>query len=161
MVLKTLMKNPILMIGIISFSLFIYYATSKGKLGRREALMPTSCKALRVKLDRRIPANWKSECEGNNLAVEITLPREEKVLDKDLSAYLYRHLANDMISIAKNSPSDNLERTDFVRVRINHPDRQINALTEGKYLTKLATMKDKRLIAEHLKLTVQVQEITK
>ena len=68
-------------------------------------------------------------------------------------------MANDLISIAKISPGDNLERTDIVRLKMIHPELVINAITEGKYIVKLKTLTDKRLIAEHLKVTVQVQEV--
>lgn len=128
--------------------------------------MPSSCKAVRVKLDRRIPANWSTECEGkdfNSLAVTIKYAQEKnkKVGDtQKLGQIVYRELANNLIQIAKNSPADNLERTNIVRVRFIHPQKQVDAITEGKYLVKLQTMTEKRLIAEHLKVTVQVKEST-
>lgn len=126
--------------------------------------MPSSCKAVRVKLDRRIPANWSSFCEGkdfNNLAVHINYPAPKNDLDAgkdDIRKLVYRELANDLILIAKNSPSDNLERTNIVRVRFIHPKIQVDAVTEGKYIVKLQTLTNKELIAQHLKVTVQVKE---
>jgi len=135
--------------------------------------MPSSCKAVLVKLSRRIPANWSAHCEGttyNNLAIDINYP-VEKISDnatkaevksndpKAIRTLLYREMANDLISVAKISPEDNLERTDIIRVKMIHPKLIINAITEGKYLVKLRTLTDKKLIAEHLKVTVQVQEV--
>lgn len=166
MPLKSLMKNPILAIGILFAIIFLFQAGEKYSWwpSRRQKLMPSSCKAVLVKLERRIPANWKSLCEGksfNNLAVIINYPveKESKELEeKELNRLIYRELANDMISIAKNSPSDNLERTDIVRIRFNHPQKTVNAITEGKFLVKLQTMTDKNLIAQHFQTTVQVQE---
>jgi hypothetical protein len=166
MPLKSLMKNPVLAIGILFMIIFLFQAGEKYNWwpSRREKLMPSSCKAVRVKLDRRIPANWSSACEGkdfNNLAVTIKYAQEKDKEIKDpksLGQLVYRELANDLILIAKNSPADNLERTNIVRVRFIHPQKQVDAITEGKYLVKLKTLSDKKLIAEHLKVTVQVRE---
>jgi hypothetical protein len=167
MILKTLIKNPALMIGILLMGIFVMDLHRRGILGTpREKLTPSSCKAVRVMLDRRIPASWKSDCEGqtfNNLSVDITFvaPSDEalaKLEGNALRALLYRELANDLAVIARNSPSDNLERTDYIRVKLIHPKLEINALTEGRHIVKLATLTDPKLIAEHLKVTVKVQE---
>lgn len=168
MPLKSLIKNPILAIGLLFMIIFLFQAGEKYNWwpSRRQKLMPSSCKAVRVKLDRRIPANWSTECEGkdfNSLAVTIKYAQEKnkKVGDtQKLGQIVYRELANNLIQIAKNSPADNLERTNIVRVRFIHPQKQVDAITEGKYLVKLQTMTEKRLIAEHLKVTVQVKEST-
>ena len=84
MILKTLMKNPVLVIGIILFSLFLHQVASKEKWGifSNKKLIPTSCRAALVRIDKHIPANWKTECEGNNLAVFIKELTE--AADKDL-----------------------------------------------------------------------------
>lgn len=123
---------------------------------------PTSCKALMVKLERRIPKDWDAKCEGNNLAVEYKLELPEKFnkeIQNPVQQYIYRDLANSLSLIAKNSPEDNLERTDIVRLRLKTNINTINAVTEGKMLAKLYHLTDPKLIAAHLKTTVQVQEI--
>jgi hypothetical protein len=159
---KFMMKNPVLMIGILLMTIFLFQLSEKGFFGNRARLMPSSCKSVLVKLDRRIPENWSTFCEGktfNNLVVEIESPLDKEKFTRDkLRAALYRNLANDMILIAKNSPSDNLERTDFVRIKVRHPEAEINALTQGRYIIKLATLSDLKLISEHIKTTVQVSE---
>ncbi len=168
MALKSLMKNPILAIGLLFMIIFFFQAGEKYNwwASRRQKLTPSSCKAVTVKLDRRIPANWSTACEGsdfNSLAITVKFPQEaDKKLTKedDIRKLIYRELANDLIRIAKNSPGDNLERTNIVRVRFIHPQRQIDAITEGRFLVKLQTMTDKNLIAQHLKVTVQVKEST-
>ena len=143
------------------FSIFVMDIARKGAFfqSRSEKLNPTSCRAVLVKLDRRIPANWSSNCKGNNLHININSPIDKDT--KNLRAALYRELANNFISIAKNSPSDNLERTDFVSIKLNHRKLTIDALTEGKYLIKLATMTDPKLIAQHFKVTINVKEAPK
>lgn len=177
MPLKSLMKNPMLVVGVLMMLIFVFQAGKKFNWWelRRQKLMPSSCKAVLVKLSRRIPENWSAHCEGktyNNLAIDINYPVEkisdpstkakveEKSKDqKAIRALLYREMANDLIAVAKNSPEDNLERTDIIRIKMIHPKLIINAITEGKYLVKLQTLTDKKLIAEHLKVTVQVQEV--
>lgn len=165
MPLKSLMKNPVLAIGILFMVIFLFQLGNKYDWmgSRKRKLMPSSCKAVVVKLNRRIPANWKTECEGsdyNNLFVEINItePKTSDVAPKNFKALIYRTLANNLILTAKNSPEDNLERTNMVRFRLNHPKVRINALTEGRFLVKLQTLSSPELIAQHLKVTVQVQE---
>ncbi len=165
MPLKSLMKNPILAIGILFMVIFLFQMNSKYDWfsSRRRKLMPSSCKAVTVKLDRRIPSSWKTKCEGNtfnNLSVNMNMAADKSSPPhaKALKALLYKTLANNMILTAKNSPSDNLERTNMVRFRLNHPKMRIDALTEGRFLVKLQTLTSQQLIAEHLKVTVQVKE---
>ncbi len=161
MVLKSIMKNPILAVGILMMAVFLMTLGRKEGLFNRDALMPTSCKAVLVKLDRRIPANWSTQCDANNLAMTMNFaePKDKPISDAELRKTLFRTLANNMKSVALNSPDDNLERTDIVSIRLIHPRLTINAITEGKYIVKLATMNDPAMIAEHLKVTVQVQEV--
>lgn len=127
-----------------------------------EKLKPTSCKALMVKLERRIPKDWQAKCEGNNLAVEYNLkfPNNfRKDVPNPMRQFIYRDMANTLSIIAKNSPEDNLERTDIVRLRVQTEILTINAVTEGKMLAKLYHLTDPKLISQHLKATVQVQEV--
>lgn len=163
---KSLMKNPVLAVGILM--MFIFLATAGPKLGwwesRSDKLRPTSCRAVLVKLERRVPANWQVGCEGpekTNLFVIIQSPDNDKILAKNNRSYAYRELANNLILTAKNSPLDNLERTPYVRLKLTYKNYLINGLTQGKFLVKLATLKDPKLIAEHLKVTVQIQEKVK
>ncbi len=160
MVWKSLMKKPVLVIGIILFVLFLFDQKRRSYplLGNR--ILPTSCRAVVVKLEKRIPNNWQLECEKNNLAVTI----ESLVSMKDeanaalLKGVLYRDLANNLIFIAKNSPQETLERVFIVRIHQHHPKLIIDAVTEGKDISKFATLRDTQFISDHLKATVQVKE---
>ncbi len=152
------MKKPILMIGIIFFSIFLFDLARKGKLPLiSKKTIATSCRSAVVMLNKRIPATWKTDCKENNLTVTI----RSKVSESDpkkLSTALYREMANNLVFISKNSLNESLERTFIVRVQSLHFSREINAITEGQYIARLATMTRPELIAEHLKATVQVQE---
>lgn len=152
------MKNPLLMIGLLFLFIFIHQLGQNGYLTRTK-LIPTSCRAVLVKLDRRIPKSWNTKCEGNNLAVSIPFVIKKELKDKTkLRAFAYRELANNLVLIAKNSPEDNLEKTDIVRVQFFGDKLEINAVSEGRYVVKLATIKSPQLLKEHLKNTVQVKE---
>lgn len=157
-----LMRNPVLAIGIIMMGLFLYQVASdqKWSIFHNDKLVATSCKGVVVKLEKAIPANWKIFCEGNNLAVEIN----EIAIPKDatnLRSLMYRQLANHMSFVARTSHTDILEKVFLVRFKLMHPKMEINAVTEGKYIVKLATLETPEHIMTHLKATVQVKEDAK
>lgn len=156
------MKNPVLAIGIILMALFIYQVANEEKWGvfYNQKLTSTSCRAEVIKIEKKIPANWRAFCEGNNLAVEIKelgVPADAK----NLKSLMYRQLANHMSHVARISHTDILEKVDFVRFKVMHPKMEINAVTEGKFIVKLATLESPEHIMTHLQSTVQVKETIK
>lgn len=162
MLWNSLMKNPILAMGILMFGLFIMQVYRKEKWGlfHNDRLIATSCRGALVRIEKKIPANWKTFCEGNNLAVEI---KEVAIPEKatNLKVLMYRQLANHMAFIAKVSTTDILEKVDFVRFKLMHPKLEINAVSEGKYIVKLLTLENPEHIMTHLKSTVLVKETEK
>lgn len=165
MIPKTLMKNPVLIIGLLLMFIFLSGLREKGFFGSRvEKLTPTSCKASLVMLNKRIPANWETSCDGNNLSAHIKTTIDETKLIKEKNALkvaMYRELANSLIFLAKNSPSDNLERTDAVILTLDSSKLKINAATMGKDIVKFRTLKSEKFIMDHLYASVKVQEINK
>ncbi len=162
MLWNSLMKNPMLTLGIILFGMFLYQVGSKEKWGifSNDKLISTSCKGVVIQLEKRVPANWKIFCEGNNLAVEIdeiAIPPKASHLE----ALMYRQLANHMSFVARTSHTDILEKVDFVRFRLSHKKMDINAVTEGKFIVKLSTLESPEHIMTHLKSTVQVKQTVK
>jgi hypothetical protein len=162
MLWNSLTKNPVLALGILMFGLFLYQVAKQEKWGifYNEKLVSTSCRGALVRLEKKIPANWRVSCEGNNLAVEI---KEIAIPEKapNLKALMYRQLANHMSFIAKMSQADILEKVLFVRFKIMHPQMEINAVTEGQYIVKLVTLETPEHIMTHLKSTVHVKETAK
>ena len=153
------MKKPVLAIGLIMFALFLFQVNRGQKWGifHNNKLMASSCGAVLIRIEKKIPANWKAFCEGNNLAVEIN----EIVIPKganNLKTLMYRQLANYMAFVARSSHSDILEKVMFVRFKLMHPKMEINAVTEGKFIVKLATLEVPEHIMTHLQSTVQVKE---
>lgn len=160
---KTLFKNPIFTLGIFLMGIFIYQLSNGGKfpLFNREELTPTSCSAVKANLRKRIPSSWEATCDKGVLIMNIQLTTERDLSEKELRELIVREMANDLFLIARYSPEENLERTPSVVVKLNHAKIGMNARTEGKTLVRLATLTDKKLIAEHLKATVDTQIITK
>jgi len=148
--------------GIIMFSLFLFQVAKKEKWGifHNDKLISTPCRGVLIRLEKKVPENWKVFCEGNNLAVEI---REIAIPEKasNVKLLIYRQLANHMAFVARMATVDILEKVMFIRFRITHPDLTINAVTEGKFIVKLATLENADHIMSHLKSTVQVQETPK
>ena len=85
---------------------------------------------------------------------EVAIPEKAS----NLKVLMYRQLANHMSFVARTSHADILEKVFFVRFRLMHPKMVINAVTEGKFIVKLATLESPDHIMAHLKSTVQVKE---
>lgn len=144
------------------FGLFMYQVSREQKWGlfHNDKLIATSCKGVIVRLEKNIPNNWKIFCEGNNLAVEV----DEIAIPKNaanLKSLMYRQLANHMSFVARSSHTDILEKVFFVRFKLKHPKMVINAVTEGKFIVKLATLETPEHVMSHLQSTVQVKEDVK
>ncbi|MBT3981350.1 MAG: hypothetical protein HOE90_08350 [Bacteriovoracaceae bacterium] len=153
---KTIMKNPVLMIGIIMFSIFLY--NLNGKYFVREKHNKTSCEnAIRHFIKKKAPGNWKLECNKNNLAVTVSSILSVKD-PKSLKPALYRNLANHMVYLAKNTVEISMERVFIVRFHIDHPSITIDMVTEGKHISKLATITHPKFIKEHLQATAKISE---
>lgn len=162
-----LIKKPILPIALLITYIFLHNLAKQGKLDfflKKEGVIPTSCRAVAVKLNRRIPKDWKSICVKNNLHVEFELD-DQKINPKNAPAnldakktYFYRELANAYVLIAKNSPDDTLERTAIVRVTIKTPEFKIESVSYGRDVVKLAGMEDKKMITIHLQKTIRTKE---
>lgn len=160
MFLKLLFKSPMLSLGILMLVTVALGANGFIPIFNNPKLKPTSCRAALVKIEKGIPQNWKVSCDDNNLTVLI---RELQVKEdeKELKAALYRQMANYLVELARVSQNDILEKVFFVRMEIDHPKMTINALSEGKYVAKLATLTSPQFIMDHLKQTVQVKDVAK
>ena len=162
MLWNSLLKKPILAMGIIMFCLFLFQVSKKEKwvIFHNDKLISTPCRGVLIRLEKKVPENWKVFCEGNNLAVvinEIAIPKKAA----NLQLLMYRQLANHMSFVARLATVDILEKVMFVRFRLTHPNLIINAVTEGKFIVKLATLENPDHIMTHLKSTVQVKESVK
>ena len=152
------------MIGILMMFIFLWDMNRKHgwTAKRNEKLKARSCNAVLVKVNKRVAANWNVFCEKNSLAAEIDFIFDKAKLkdQKNFKRVMYRELANNLVLLAKISPQDNLERTDYVRVKLIHKDLTINALSQGRHIAKFQTLTTPQMIAQHLQATVTVQEVS-
>ena len=155
---KSLTKYPAFTIGMLMVVILLFDLSRRGMLPTLpRQIIPSSCQSASVMLKKRIPETWRVQCENNNMTVTIHSQLEAKKYPH-LSKVLYRELANNLQFIAQNGLNESLERTLIIRVHVIHPKMQINAITEGKHLAKLAGLDRPEFIAEHLKATVRVKE---
>lgn len=166
MILKSLMKNPILVIGFLFMAIFLFQLRDGGFFAKRaESMIPTSCKAVVVRLAKYMHKSWDIECKGNNLQIEIEV--DEVVIPKllsdmkELRPKMYKALANSYSTISKYSPEDSLSRTDFISVRLIHHNLTLNSISEGKHVANVKSLKDLNNLSKHFSQTVRVQEVTK
>ena len=162
MIWTTLMKKPMLTLGVIMICVVAYQSNKKNPWGflTNERLKPTPCSAVLIKLDKEIPGNWRCFCEDNNLAIEIIEQTEVKK-EKELRPMMYRQLANHMVFTVAHSLPDILEKVDIVRYKMTHDKLEINAITTGAYIVKLKTIREHKYILDHLQSTVKVKETIK
>lgn len=162
MIAKIIMKNPILMIGILTMTIFLFNLKDKNIFdGRTKKLQAVSCVSALVMLNKRIPDSWSTKCKKENLLVSIDLSDKfpQKPNNHKLKQFIYRELANNLVFIAKNCLNESLERVPFVTVKQNNRYLSVIALTKGKNIAKFATLKSQKFIGEQLQRTVTVKEI--
>jgi hypothetical protein len=173
-VFNLITKKPLLGMGILMMIVFIMEMHRQGKINwfERKGLNPTSCSAVIVPLKKKTPASWKVFCEDNNLALimdESSLSTKSSELAKNtkrkisrlfiLKKLLYNQMANHLMFVSQSSPEETLSRVLFIRLSLITPEITINALSEGKHISKLRNLSKPEFIALHLKATVQVQEV--
>lgn len=162
MILSKLIKNPFLAIGLLMLTIILLQQGKDGIFSSRiKKLHSTSCDSALIMLSKRIPKSWDIKCEKNKMKVKIEHPAPPNINIEDLNKekfFIYRELANDLIFIAKNSPSDSLERTTSVEVLAESKNIIINAIASGNDISKLETIKTNEFIMEHLKRAVQIKE---
>ena len=144
--------------GILMMIAFILNIKNRGiNLFNRDALHPTSCKAVLISVEKKLPKNWKAHCEKNTLKIEIQTTLDSPNVDL-LREALYLELGNNIVFLAKNTSPGTMDYVDLVEIyQINHR-YDIRAYTKGKDISKFSTMNDKKFILEHLKATVTVRE---
>jgi len=152
------------MIGVLFFIIFLMNTDVKNIIySRTNKLKATSCQSVMVMLEKRLLAGQSAKCNNNNLEVEVKAPfLAAKYKDQNrFRGDMYREVANNLMFVSKNSPSDGLSRVDIVTMKVIADKMTISAVTEGKFIVELATLKSKDGMAEHLKATVKVKEFVK
>lgn len=164
MLWNSLMKKPMLILGILMFGIFLYdynlRKQGKGGIFERKSFKTWSCRPIEIKIEQLgLPSGWEMECNKSNM--KFTIHLKEEVTPNTVKSYMYRELANSLVWIAKKSPSDSLERVLVIHTEIHTPLLRINAITEGKDLQLFKKANSQDQIKSLLRSTVQVKETTK
>ena len=169
MLLKLLLKKPILVMGIIMMFVFLslYGRKFMDKVGLSslgEGFETSSCRGVLAVLKRTLPDSQKARCRGNHLLVSGAYPIHGKgpVLSREiLCPLLYREMANSLkfLSDDRTTPPDVLERVGTVRFKLIHPQLTVYAMMSGKSLAGMSRFSSADRLAEYIRASVTVQEL--
>lgn len=163
MLLKSLFKNPILSLGFLMFALFLLEAGRRG-MWDSDRFNTSSCHGalplLKKKLENK---GWSFKCNKNNLLTSHQIPQNhgitKEALKRNILNFSYKEMANNLKSLSLLIPLEFRSKIDVVTFNLIIPKKlEIRAVTEGIFLEKIANEKDKYLLAQILKESVQVQE---
>jgi hypothetical protein len=160
MIWRNVMKYPVLIMGVIMFLIFINQETTKvwweNKVMRR--FIPSTCDAVKDRVDVKAPKEWKMECPGTQLLViTIDFSPTAKGLNEQ-RILMYKHLANTLSELAHHAHGETLEYLKNIKVILKHKSLHITSMTDGQAVSKFTILKEEKEILEHLKLTVKVGE---
>ena len=168
MLLKSLLKRPILAIGLIMMFVFISLYGRKfiDKVGSgplREQFGTSSCRGVLAMLGRTLPDDQKARCQGNHLFVNrnyLTHGQGAVLPRKVLCPLLYREMANSLKFLANDqkTPLNILKRVEMVQLKLTHPQLTVYAMTSGKFLVGMSKISNPDRLAKYIKTTVKVQE---
>ena len=156
---KYMMKNPILMIGILFVIIFLFQLKKMGYLdSRRDKFKSPACAAAISPIKKKVPSYWDLDCDEGNLIIEVTIKNEAKFTGKELQVFLYKEMANTYFSLAKMSPLVFLQKVPYVKVSVISDKNQIDGLSKGAQVGQMSTLNNPEIIANHIKGTVVVKE---
>lgn len=162
MIWQQALKYPMLVIGIVLFSLFLMDEhTAKWWNQFSNRLIPSTCQAVKDRVSAKAPKNWAMDCQGTELLIlNVT---EDKKLAKTpvLRKYLYRQLANTYVNLAQISNPETLEQLPNLKIIMHHPQMKIESRSDGESVVQFIKLKEQAAIIRHLGTTVKVKEIIK
>jgi hypothetical protein len=159
MIWKNTMKYPVLAIGVILFALFLNDPkTEKFWKNSKRRFIPSTCDAVKDRVEIKSPQTWELECPGTQLLiVKIQHDPAARSL-KVLRSQMYKNLANSYANLGRFSNLETLSYLKFIELIVVHPKLTIRSKTDGQAIVEMAKLKTQSDIANHLKLTVKVKE---
>lgn len=169
MFIKGIMKYPVLIAGVLMFSLFLSQETTHiwwKKVWHQISTryIPSTCNALVDRTELKAPKDWSFDCSGTQLLI-ITTPFDKDgkakfTSHRELRVMMYKEVANNLSRLAKSSNLETLEFLKHIKLILKHKNLEITATTDGQAVAKFAKLKAKQDILDHLRLTVKVSEKT-
>ncbi len=158
MILSKTLKYPVLIMGIIMFSLFL--ADGKTKIWwekTKRRFVPSTCDSLESRLKDKVPNNWEISCPTADLLnLEIDYPGNESL--EIIRVKMYKSIANTLVQFSNMANPETLEYLKDFRLKMESDKVTIYSQTDGEAMLAFRKLKHKEKIAEHLKLTVKVKE---
>ena len=163
MIWQKLLKYPVLVIGVILFGLFLADDnTRKWLKSEGEKRIPSTCRALKSRLESKVPPHWALNCQDKlTLTVELDYIQKKSLplpIHGKLKNVAYRTLANDLHHFAKLSNPETLVRLARLQMVLRHPKIKIEAISDGESLVKLGKLESKQAISDHLRVSVKIRE---
>jgi hypothetical protein len=159
MIWKNTMKYPVLAIGVILFGLFITDPkTKKFWENSKRRFIPSTCDAVKDRVEIKSPQTWELECPGTQLLI-IKIQHDPAGRNLQvLRSQMYKNLANSYANLARFSNPETLSYLKFIELIVEHPRLTIRSKTDGQAVVEMLKLKTQSDIANHLKLTVKVRE---
>jgi|TARA_Y100001934_G_scaffold265483_1_gene343688 hypothetical protein len=162
MIWKNAMKYPMLIVGIILFTLFLTSdPVQKYWKGHMQKYIPNTCKAIVQRVEPKVNPDWEFECPGTQRLIIKVDNSDQAVNPSQLKTLLYRKLANTYGQLAQYSNPETVAHLQIVEISIIHKQLTIFSKTDGQAIKELRAKTNPREFAAHLKLTVKVKEILK
>ena len=159
MIWQKAFKYPVLIIGIILFTLYIMDPkTSKYWKKQSRRFIPSTCDALMDRSEKKGPENWSWECPGTQLLIIKVEYNDAGEKFPEIRKNLYKQLANSLVKLAQITNPETMPNLLNLKMIIENPRLKILAKTDGAAVEALLRMNTPDLVAEHLKLTVKVKE---
>lgn len=161
MIWSKAMKYPVLIMGIIMFTLFISNGRTQNwwqKAKRR--FIPSTCDSLLTRLNPKVPKSWKMSCPTIDLLILEYEHKKKSPID-EMRVEMYKKTANIIVQFSKMANPETLEDLQAFRLIIKTSRLEILSQTDGEAMIAFRKLEGKQKIAEHLKLTVKVKETIK
>lgn len=161
MIWQQLLKYPMLIVGIILFSLFlldehtqIWWKKYQGRY------IPNTCTALSTRMNPKVPKSWQIECPDKDLLI-LNVKSDVNATGLKLRVGMYKELANTYVSFAKIANPETLAHLIKLKINLDHPKLKIESVSDGEAVVGFLKIKSQERIAQHLGATVKVKEIFK
>ena len=160
MIWKNALKYPVLVIGVVLFTLFLMdpkTATWWAKQKRR--YIPSTCDAIVDRSGKKMDSSWELECPGTKLLI-VTIPYTENPGDKFplTRQKMYKTLANAFLKISQVTNPEAMEHLLVLKIIVKSDRLSVLGQTDGEAVVEFKNKKNHKEVADHLKLTVKIKE---
>lgn len=160
---KSAMRYPMLVTGIIMFSIFILDSNTQNWWTSFQArYIPNTCRSLKDRVQSKLPKNWTIDCPGTSrliISYEFD-PSIDGIKKENARVLVYRDLANSLQKFSRVANPETLISLKVFEMSIVHKKLEVIAKTDGQALVKLAELTGQDEIAKHLHLTVRTSQRT-